>query len=189
MKLPNGRFLFVTSCLLVVAVLFGCAGPFRIGPDGFGVQLTKIEIQSQIDRKGGFPISQSAGGMAKVRIEHATLLLVPSENSIGLSVPAEVTLPFKSYKGTIGITTVPEYDAKEGALYVSHLKVRELHLPSLPSELESPVIFAVNEILNRSVGRYKVHELDRNKLGENVARLLLKDILVKDDGVFFRLVL
>lgn len=189
--MPNSKSRIgrVVFCLTVLVMAFGCAGPFKIGPDGFGVELSKPEIQKQIDRKGGFPFSKSAAGLAKVKIEQAALLLVSSDNSVGLSVPAVVTLPFKTYKGTIGVTTEPEYDAKEGALYVSHLKVRELHMPGLPSELEGPVVFAVNEILEVSVGRYKVHQLDRENLGENVARLLLKEIKVKDDGVFFRLVL
>ncbi len=189
---PQGRVptWFVAGiALAVVGGVLGCAGPFRIGPDGFGVRLSKPEIQGQIDSKAGFPFSRSVADLAKVKIDRATLLLVPSDNSVGLSVPAVVSLPFKTYKGTIGVTTEPEYDSKEGALYVSHLKVRELHLPGLPSELESPVILAVNQILDVSVGRYQVHKLDRGKLGENVARLLLKEIKVQEDGVFFRLVL
>ena len=176
--------------LLVLGSLFGCAGPFRIGPDGFGVELSKPLIQGQIDKKGGFPFTKSvASGVGKLKIDQATLLLIPTENAVGLTVPATVSVPFRTYKGTISVSTVPEYDATEGALYISHLTVRELHLPGLPSDLEAPVLLACNQILEFSVGRYKVHQLDKEKMGENIARLLLREIKVKDTGVFFRLVL
>jgi hypothetical protein len=182
-RMPRPRLAFAAFAFLVLA---SCAG-FRIGKDGFGFELASTRIQSEIDKRGGFPIEQSANDLAKVRVRNATLQLFPDENAIGLSIPVEVKVPFSKFSGAATVSTVPEYVASEGAIYVTRLKVRQLKIPGLPSSMEEVVGNVVTQILDLSVQRYKVHELDKKDFGQSMARLILKDVKVHPEGVFFRL--
>jgi hypothetical protein len=170
----------------VMLGLAGCAG-FKIGKDGFGFELAASRIQSEIDKKGGFPIEQDAGGIAEVALSAATLQLWPDENAIGLRLPVKVKVPFSKWTGAVAVSTVPEYVPSEGAIYVTQLKIRKLEVPGLSSSIESAVATVVTKILDVSVQRYKVYELDKEKFGEQMAKLILKDVKVHPEGVFFRL--
>jgi len=174
------------SLLGSMAILVSCAG-FKIGKDGFGFELAGTRIQSEIDKHAGFPFKQDAGDMAEVRVQNATLMLYPDGNAIGLNVPVEVKLPFTKFSGAATVSTVPEYVPSEGAIYVTHLTVRELRIPGLSASIERNVSTVVTRILDLSVQRYKVYELDRNEFGQSMARLILKEVRVHPEGVFFRL--
>lgn len=182
-RLPRLRIALATSVLVLLA---SCAG-FKIGKDGFGFELAATRIQSEIDKRGGFPFEQEASDLAKVRVRNASLLLFPDENAIGLTVPVEVKVPFSKFSGSASVSTVPEYVASEGAIYVTQLKVRQLQIPGLPSSLADIVSDVVTRILDVSVQRYKVHELDKKDFGQSMARLILKEVKVHPQGVFFRL--
>lgn len=174
------------AAAFALLVLSSCAG-FKIGKDGFGFELAATRIQAEIDKRGGFPFEQNAGEVATVRVRNASLQLFPTENAIGLRVPVEVKVPFSKFSGAATVSTVPEYVPSEGAIYVTRLKVRNLSLPGLPSSLEEVVGNVVTRILDLSVQRYKVHELDKEDFGQSMARLVLKDVKVHSEGVFFRL--
>jgi len=176
----------ILAVSLVMLVLAGCAG-FKIGKDGFGFELAATRIQSEIDKKAGFPIEQDAGGVAEVGLNAATLQLWPEENAIGLRLPVKVKIPFGKWTGAVVVSTVPEYVPSEGAVYVSHLAIRKLEIPGLSSSIEGAVSTVVTRILEVSIQRYKIYELDKDKFGEQMARLALKDIKVHPEGVFFRL--
>lgn len=182
-RMPRPRLAFAAFAFLVLA---SCAG-FKIGKDGFGFELAATRIQSEIDNRGGFPIEQSASDVAKVRVRNASLQLFPEENAIGLSIPVEVKVPFTKFSGAATVSTVPEYVPSEGAIYVTRLKVRQLKIPGLTTSLEEVVGNVVTQILDLSVQRYKVHELNKEDFGQSMARLILKDVKVHPEGVFFRL--
>lgn len=180
------RLLPLGTCLLASLLMTACYG-FKIGKDGFGFELAATRIQSEIDKRAGFPFEQEAGGVAQVSVSQASLKLWPEENAIGLQVPVKVKIPFGKWTGSASVSTVPEYVASEGAIYISQLKVRDLKIPGLSASIESAVATVVTRIIEVSVQRYKVYELDKDKFGEQMARLVLKDIKVHPEGVFFRL--
>lgn len=184
--MSKSRKILCLSLLSSLALLASCAG-FKIGKDGFGFELAATRIQSEIDKHAGFPFKQDAGEMAEVRVRNAALALFPDENAIGLSIPVEVKVPFSKFSGAATVSTVPEYVPSEGAIYVTHLTVRQLKIPGLSASLENTVSTVVTKILDLSVQRYKVYELDRNEFGQSMARLVLKDVKVHPEGVFFRL--
>ncbi|MCB9496788.1 MAG: DUF1439 domain-containing protein [Fibrobacteria bacterium] len=167
-------------------LLGGCHG-FKVGKDGFGFELSSSQIQTELDRRAGFPIEREAGGVATVSVSQAALRLWPEENAIGLSVPVKVRIPFGKWTGTATVSTVPVYEPSEGAIYVSQLKLRKLEIPGMSSNVEGAVSVVVTKILEVAIQRYKVYELDQEKFGEQMARLALKEIKVHPEGVFFRL--
>jgi len=180
------RFLPVMAVLALPFVLGSCYG-FKVGKDGFGFELAATRIQSEIDKRAGFPIEQEAGGVAEVSVSQASVQLWPNENAIGLRIPVKVKIPFGKWTGAATVSTVPEYVPSEGAVYVSQLKLRKLEIPGLSSSIEGAVSTVVTKIIEVSIQRYKVYELDKDKFGEQMARLALKDIKVHPEGVFFRL--
>lgn len=180
------RLLPLFAFLLTPLLLASCYG-FKIGRDGFGFELAATRIQSEIDKRAGFPFEQEAGGVAQVSVSQASIQLWPEENAIGLRVPVKVKIPFGKWTGSASVSTVPEYVPSEGAVYISQLKVRDLKIPGLSASIEGAVATVVTKLIEVSIQRYKIYELDKDKFGEQMARLVLKDIKVHPEGVFFRL--
>ena len=184
--LRDMKILPLHLALAALVLLAGCAGPFRIGSEGFGFEVPTEDLQKQVDQKTGFPYERSLG-IAKLHVGQAEVKLYPEENAVGLTLPAYVKVGFLSLKGSLAVSTVPEYDSTDGAIYISHLTVRELKIPGVTPEVSDLSAEAVAEILNLSVKRYKIYQLDRKKFGERLTKLLLKDVKVQKDGIFFHM--
>jgi hypothetical protein len=53
------RILPLLACVLTPLLLASCYG-FKIGRDGFGFELAATRIQSEIDKRAGFPFSRAS---------------------------------------------------------------------------------------------------------------------------------
>lgn len=176
------------SLLAFAAFLFSCAGPFHIGADGLRVDVLATDIQKQIDRKGGFPVHKGLELVGSVEVAKAELLLVPSENSIGLSVPVVVKRLGRSWSGSVAFTAAPAYEKETGIVYLHDFALRGIQVPGLPSDLEGITGTVVTEILHHTVKRYDIHQLDgSHSKAEWFAKLVLKDIQVGSDRVMVHL--
>jgi hypothetical protein len=170
--------------LAFAAFLVSCAGPFHIGADGLRVDVLATDIQKQIDKKGGFPVHEKLEFVGGVEVSKATLLLVPSDNSIGLTVPVVVTRLGRSWSGTVAFTAAPAYEKETGIIYLHDFALRDIQVPGLPSDLDGITGKVVTEILHRTIKRVDVYQLGgSHSKAEWFARLVLKDIRVSADRV------
>jgi hypothetical protein len=144
-------------------------------------------LQREIDKVGGFPIKKSVGPLGKLQALHASLLLIPSDNSLGLSVPVKVESFMKSWDGRIAFSATPVFEKETGIIYLTNFALREIQIPGLPEEIGTISAKAVSLILRETIRRYDVYKLDGSKWGESMAKLGLKDIQVKNNAVAFRL--
>ena len=175
-----------TSLLAIAftALLVSCAGPFHIGADGLRVDVLATDIQQKIDKKGGFPVHEKLEFVGGVEVSKATLLLVPADNSIGLTVPVVVTRLGRSWSGIVAFTAAPAYEKETGIIYLHDFALRNIQVPGLPSDLEGITGKVVTEILHRSIKRIDINQLDgSHSKAEWFAKLVLKDIQVGNDRV------
>jgi hypothetical protein len=182
----------LTSCLrslfacLVLGLLVSCASGLKMGPDGLRFEVTDAQLQREIDKAGGFPIKKGVG-LGNLQAMQASLLLIPADNSLGLSVPVRVESILKSWKGQIAFSATPVFEKETGIIYLTNFVLREVQVPGLPSEIAQISATAVTAVLRETVKRYDVYRLDGSKWGEGMAKLALKDIQVKSNAVAFRL--
>jgi hypothetical protein len=175
------------SAILVVALgslLVSCAGPFHLGADGLRIDILASDIQKKIDQKGGFPIHKELEPVGGVQLSQATLVLVPAENSIGLSVPVEVKRLGRSWSGIIAFTAAPAYERETGIVYLHDFAVRDIQVPGLPHDMDGITSRVVTDILRDTIHRYDIYQLNgSHSKAEWFAKLVLKDIQVRADRV------
>jgi Protein of unknown function (DUF1439) len=167
-------------------LLSSCAG-LKLGADGLRLEVSSAQIQRNIDRSTGFPMHRELGSLARLQVDQARLLLVPKDNSLGVSLPVKVHVLGRSWSGLVAFTARPVYERSTGTIYLTDFALREIQVSGLPADLGKLAAQAVTAILNESVRRYDVYRLDRSKFGEMLGRLVLKDIRVREDAVVFHL--
>lgn len=173
------KFLPVASFLLLGA----CASRFHMDADGLRIDVKDAEIQHAIDKAGGFPFQRGLSPLGKVKVAEAKLLLIPAENAVGISVPVDVSVIGKSWSGRIAFSAAPAYEKETGIIYLHDFALREIQVPGLSKEMGEAVATIVTEVLQHTVKRYDIHQLDSNQLGEWMVKLVLKDIQVRQDAV------
>jgi len=170
-------------CLAATA----CSSAVRADPDGIRIRVTAAQLQQRIDRAGGFPIHRSLKLLGSIQVDSAQLLLLPEENSIGLSMPVKVQMLGRSWSGSVAFSVAPGYDRKTGTIFLHQFALREVQAEGLPQDIADLSAGIITEVLRDSVKRYDVYTLDPDKFVEAIARLLLKDIEVQRDAVAFHL--
>jgi len=177
----------ILTGIVVVGLLASCASGLKIGPDGLRFEVPDTDLQREIDKAAGFPIKKSVGSLGKLNVEQAKLLLIPGDNSLGVSMPVRVETFMKSWSGRIAFSATPVYEKETGKIFLTNFALREIQVPGLPSEFGNLSAQAVTTILRETVKRYDVYKLDGSKWGEGMAKLALKDIQVRDRTVAFHL--
>jgi len=169
--------------LLLLLLLGSCASRFHMDADGLRIEVKDAEIQHDIDKAGGFPFQKGIAPLGKVKVAEAKLLLIPTENALGVSVPVNVSVIGKSWSGHIAFSASPAYEKETGIVYLHDFVLREIQVPGLPKDMGEAVAVIVTEVLQHTVKRYDIHQLDPQKFSEWIARLVLKDIQVRPDAV------
>jgi hypothetical protein len=171
------------TTLLLPFLLLSCSNRFHMDGDGLRIDIQDTEIQREIDKAGGFPVHKGVAPFGQVVAHSAKLLLVPSENAAGVSVPVTVTALGKSWSGRIDFSAVPAYEKETGIVYLHEFTVRSVEVPGLSKEMAEVSSALASEVLQRTIKRYDVHKLDPKKTGEWMAKLVLKDIQVRENAV------
>ena len=173
----------LTLLALVPLVFSSCSSRFHLDADGLRVDIHDKEIQGAIDKAGGFPFQKGIDPVGKVKVAQAKLLLLPAENSVGLSIPVDVSVIGKSWSGRISFSAAPAYEKETGIIYLHDFALREIQVPGLSKEMGEMVSVLVTGVLRNTVKRYDIHQLDSRKTGEWMAKLVLKDVQVRSDAV------
>jgi len=177
----------ILTGIVVVGLLASCATGLKIGPDGLRFEVADTDLQKEIDKAAGFPVRKGVGSLGKLQVEQAKLLLIPGDNSLGVSMPVKVETFMKSWSGRIAFSATPVYEKETGKVFLTNFALREIQVPGLPSEIGNLSAQAVTTILHETVKRYDVYTLDGSKWGEGLAKLALKDIQVRERAVAFHL--
>jgi hypothetical protein len=175
--------ILAACCLATTA----CSSAVQLSADGIRVRVTAVELQRRLDQVAGFPVRQRLAPLGSIQVESARLMLLPQENSIGLSMPLKVATLGRSWSGTVAFSVAPGYDRQTGTIYLHQFALREVQGTGLPGEVAHLAAGIVTEILRQSVKRIDVYTLDPARSNEGIARLLLKDIEVHQDAVAFHL--
>lgn len=178
------RFL---SGVLFLGLLASCAPGLKLGPDGLRFEVPEADLQRQVDKAAGFPVKKSVSSLGKLQVDQAKLLLIPSDNSMGVSMPVKVETFLKNWSGRIAFSATPVYEKETGTVYLTNFTLREIQVPGLPAELGNLSAQAVTLLLHETVKRYDVYKLDGSKWGEGMAKLALKGIQVREGAVAFHL--
>jgi hypothetical protein len=170
------------KALLILVLLLAVAGAFvawLLLGNTVVIELDQIEIQKAIE--SSFPVEKTYLHLIKVDLREPVVLLPETSERIGFSVKIGVGLPGvgKPLRGTAEISCRIRYDADRGAFFADDLEIERLSVEGHPEGYLERTQGAVTWILRGVLEHTPVYTLRAQDAGHSFAKLILKDVRVK----------
>ena len=158
-------------CLLVA--LAACKDSLRRE-----ITFTAAELQAKVAKR--FPLERK-GQLAKVKLRNPNVLLELGSDRIGFRTDVQVKpLLGGKYQGTMSFDAGVGYNPDKGEFYLVDSQIRELVLDEVPDQYQKLVRDVANQVLGRYLDELAVYRLDPDDFEESVAKLVLKEVAVRD---------
>jgi hypothetical protein len=172
----------MNKVLAALAVVTLCAGMLHcnITREGVVVEVTPREIQEKLDK--AFPITETYLMVFKLTLADPEVELTDGSERIGfgLSARTNVRVDGEDVTGRAKMTAGIKYDPDRGALFLADPRVERLDLTMLPEKYEDEVLLTANLAARRFLKEYEVYRLDQADFKQAVAKMVLKDVVVRD---------
>lgn len=144
------------------------------------VSLGQAELQQAI--RLGFPVEKTALAVVQVRLSDPVVTLRESSDRIELAVRVEAGLKDlgRPSRGTADVSCRIRFEPSEGSFYADDPRVERLSLDGHPEGLVEKSSGAVTWILQGLLARRPIYTLKSVDTARSVARLVLKDVRVRD---------
>jgi hypothetical protein len=174
------RALAVTGMLLLgCSAMHSCS----VSREGVIIEITAEQIQEKLDAK--FPISKRYLIVLNLTLADPEVALREGSERIefGVSAITNVRVERQDLKGRAHITAAIRYDPKEGALFLVDPQAEDLTISLLPEKYEGDIIEAANLAARELLKDYEVYRLDPSDFKQALAKLVLKDVVVRKSVV------
>ena len=146
----------------------------------FTLELGQWELQKALER--GFPVEKTSLLVLKVELREPIVTL--EERSDRLRFDAKVRVGFleteAGLQGTVGVSCRIRYDPAAGAFFADDPKVERLSIDGHPKSLLEKTTGAITWVLKGVLDRTPVYSLPAGDVRPAFARLLLKDVRVRN---------
>jgi hypothetical protein len=153
----------------------------------FVVELGQRELQSALEK--GFPVEETYLLVLKLDLSQPTVTLQEHSDRIGLA--AKVRVGFldtsASLRGTAEVSCLVRYDAARGAFFAEDPRVERLLIDGHPQSQHEMIKAAITGVLKGVFDQTPVYTLGANDVRQSIAKLVLKDVRVKNGKLRFTL--
>jgi len=151
--------------------------------EGIVVEMTPEEIQDKLDK--AFPITERYLMVFTLTLADPEVELTEGSDRIGfgLSASTNVSVNGEDVTGRAKMSTGLRYDPAKGALFLAGPRVEGIKMSMLPEKYEDDVRVAANLAAKKFLREYEVYRLDRKDFKQALAKLTLKDVVVRDGVV------
>ena len=168
----------VTGSLLTIVGYF-VLRTLPIGNDAVVVTFTEAEIQEKIGKD--FPKTEKILDLIPLVIQEPQVKFLGDSNRVQLTVNAEAGIPIVGTDEAQGVFTASiRYEDEDQTLRISRLTVESFKAQTLPERFEEPVRLLMTAVARKYIDDHIVHTLKPEDYKEEMARLLLREIKVKD---------
>jgi hypothetical protein len=179
----KGKAFFTPVGLLLLGcgllILAACGG------FSFEVKIPKSLIEDQVKQK--FPTVKNKGLMT-VRLWNPVLDFQGSRNRLGVSANAEVKLlGLVPLRGSMVCDGTLLYKPQTGTFVFTDVKVKKFNIQDLPSSRADEVSGLILSAALSALGGLEIYKLNPEESTEKIAKLALKGIRVRDDGIVVKL--
>jgi hypothetical protein len=169
-------------CEIAAIILLGCSG-IRCSyfwDKEFVIEITEEQIQEKLDAQ--FPISEEYLLIFRLTLADPEVALEEGSDRIGLGVSAftNVRVDDEELTGQANIATKIRYNPQKGSLHLVDPQVENLTISLLPEKYEDAVMLAAGVSTNKFLDDYEIYRLDQSDFKQRMAKLVLKDVVVKD---------
>ena len=151
--------------------------------EGIVVEMTPREIQEKLDE--AFPITEKYLVVFSLTLADPEVELTDGSDRIGfgLSARTNVRVDGEEVTGRAKMSTGLRYDPAKGALFLADPRVEGIRMSMLPEKYEEDVLVAANLAAKKFLKEYEVYRLDRADFKQAMAKMTLKDVVVRDGVV------
>ena len=144
------------------------------------VSLGQAELQQAL--RLGFPLEKTYLVIVQVRLSDPVVTLREDSDRIELAVRVEAGLKDlgRPSRGTADVSCRIRYEPSEGSFYADDPKVERLSLDGHPEGLLEKSSGAVTWVLRGLLARQPIYTLRTLDTARSVARLVLKDVRVRE---------
>lgn len=165
--------------LIVVLVVVGAAAYFgwRFLQEGFTVEITQQQIQTQIDPK--FPIQKNYL-VVNVTLSNPKVVLKDGSDRIFVGADVAVTVPTQP-KGT-GSTMLSGkviYEKDQGAFLLTDLRVEDLKIQGISEQTVEKTKETLSQVAAQVLNRFPIYKFNEEDRAQKLAKGFLKSIEVR----------
>ena len=145
------------------------------------ITVTAAELQRELGRK--LPLTRS-GRLATVTVQSAEVVLTEGSDRVGVRATSSVQLPLgRPLAGTVQLDGQLRYVPELGELWFDDARVVDLGVAAIPASLKPTVEELVGSIARGVLARTPVHRLKQESVKQSLAKLVLREVVVRDGKV------
>jgi hypothetical protein len=149
------------------------------------IKITQAMIDAALTKK--FPQEKSYLKFLRVSYANPQAILLPDQDKVLVSMDVTVHMGIKglekSFTGAAAVSTRVKYNATDYKFYLQDATLRSLDIPKLSAKDLDLIKEGINLIAAEFVDEVPIYKLSRNDTKTNLAKLLLKNLTIKQDKV------
>jgi hypothetical protein len=172
----------MASALLILVFLLAGAYYYFSGKE-YVVRLTEPEIQKKLEEK--LPLTKTYLFVIQVTLSHPRIQLTDGSDRVraGLDVEFNITVDKnrRPLGGTVEVTSGIYYDPDKGQFFLSDPVIDSLQVQGIPERYTAKVDKALTAALTEYYRKHPIYTLHIANLKQAAARMVLKDVRIKDN--------
>jgi len=139
------------------------------------------QIQQEIETE--FPVERNKYSFSMTLFD-PVVRLDELANRIGVELTIAMRAPFKfnlQWRGLFHGRL--EYRRKSGEFYIVNMQIQKIGADGLPSQYKNIVLSTAEKLLDRAMAEAPIYQLDRANWQHSIAKLLVKSVVIKQDGI------
>jgi hypothetical protein len=182
-------WILLTVFVVIAAVASGIHWYSRHGVRGLDICITQEQIDAVLAKK--FPRSKVYLKVIELTLENPVATPVPGTDKVRIGLDARARIGFaglgKEYDGGATILTRVRYGEDDKCFYLCDAVFERLDLPKVPEKHRQTVMNAASMLSSEILNEVPVYMLSEKDTKQNLARWLLKEVIVVNDEVHVRL--
>ena len=169
-------FIFIT--IFVVALIYFCSRQYE-------VTITQKQINDALQAK--FPLTKSHLKIFRTTYSNPYVTLLPNSNriEIGMDVDLEIKVGEepKRFAGTAALTSELGYRQETKQFFIAKPEIKTLTINGVPQQYTDKISALVSDTAQKHLQQITVYTLKATDVKTTAAKLLLKNVQVKDTEI------
>lgn len=190
--IQNKRILSLVIGAVICLTITAGALAWSLWGNRFQVVITEQQIVDKLHEK--FPFRKTFFRLLDLTLQDPEILLEEGSNRVafGLEIQTNIRLavngdPYGPLIGRIKLSGLVRYDANTAQFFLDEPRVERLEIQNVPESWSERLNQAATKAVSEILSRAPIYRLNSADLKQAAARVVLRDVVVKDKKVFVTL--
>ena len=181
---------FVAGLLLLILALIAAAF-FFLRDREFTYRFSETDLRERLDDR--LPWSESYYLIFEVTVDNPRIDLIEGSDRVAGGVDATLNITINNnprpLSGAVDLSGAVKYVREEAAFYLADPQVENVRIAGIPDRYANRANEAISKALSAFYKSRPIYTLEGTEASKQAARLLLKDVTVKDEHLIVTLAL